>query len=393
MLLVRKLNSLKKSGFRDILKILGATFNFATVTIERNVISDSNAGSTNYAQTKSIYSWINHRYQNTKSCFIPGVVPPTLIERLFEEQTTEWKPITSTFLTSVEQAFVAAVDYSLEGACKNQLVLATLKDMTKKAVREKMSKFETYCHDLIRNEQDGLQLVAGEEQFVREIREARTLRFISALSRLENEPSLSSVSATGVRTQPSAASPAKSSLFANLGPAPAPASGMFSFNTAPTSGPETTAFGSGIPPSEPAKGNIFGHLRNPEPGSATKTDSEQSFQSLTTFAKINKDKLKEVLTDDRQIVYEIHDILKAYYGTSVQHYTDAVCKNGLTPKFIREVMEVFSTEWVDSLNDEEVKKICAESVADRKTRRELGEDIERLERAIKESEMILNERA
>ena len=55
--------------------------------------------------------------------------------------------------------------------------------------------------------------------------------------------------------------------------------------------------------------------------------------------------------------------------------------------------DVFSTEWVDSLTDEEVKNICAESVADRKTRRELGEDIERLERAIKESEMILNEPA
>mgnify|MGYP003633891340 CR=1 FL=1 len=334
--LLKRLNALKKSSLREPLKHYGAKWTFQTATVENDFLSDVSADSTNVEETM----------------------------------------ITVTFLKRVKSAFLAAMEYNIDGACKNQLVATALKDLMKKAVQEKILKFETYCYDLVRNEQEGLQLVAGEEQFVREVREARTLRWISALTRLENKSSLSSVPATGAK-----------------GGAPAPTSGLFSFSTPPTSGPGVNTFGSTIAPPGPAKGNIFGHLQNPDPHAASKIESEQSFKSLITFAQVNKDRLKEVLTDERQIVYEIHDILKAYYSISVQHYTDAVCKNGLTPKFIREVMDVFSTEWVDSLTDEEVKNICAESVADRKTRRELGEDIERLERAIKESEMILNEPA
>ena len=374
--LLKRLNALKKSSLREPLKHYGAKWTFQTATVENDFLSDVSADSTNVEETMNIYTWINFHYQASKSSFIPGIVPEVLVERLFEQQTGQWRSITVTFLKRVKSAFLAAMEYNIDGACKNQLVATALKDLMKKAVQEKILKFETYCYDLVRNEQEGLQLVAGEEQFVREVREARTLRWISALTRLENKSSLSSVPATGAK-----------------GGAPAPTSGLFSFSTPPTSGPGVNTFGSTIAPPGPAKGNIFGHLQNPDPHAASKIESEQSFKSLITFAQVNKDRLKEVLTDERQIVYEIHDILKAYYSISVQHYTDAVCKNGLTPKFIREVMDVFSTEWVDSLTDEEVKKICAESVADRKTRRELGEDIERLERAIKESEMILNEPA
>lgn len=388
--LLKNLNILKKSSLRDYLKLHGANWAFKTATMEYDFVSDSMAESTDYAQTKSIYSWINFHYQATKSSLIPGLVPAMLVERLFEEQTGQWRKITVRFLKLVKFAFFAAMEYSLDGACKNQLVVTALKDVMCKAVREKIVKFEIHCYDLVRNEQEGLQLVAGEEQFVREIREARTLRLISALTRLGNMSFLSSLPATGVKTRTSTATPARASPFTNLDAAPAPTSTPFSFGKAPSSGSETPAYIFGSADPSPAKANNSG---NKTAESATKTEPEQSFQSLITFAQLNKDRLKDVLTDERQIVYEIHDILKAYYGTSLQHYTDAVCKNGLTPKFIREVMDVFSTEWVDSLSDEEVKKICAESVADRKTRRELGEDIERLERAIKESEMILNEPA
>jgi SAM-dependent MidA family methyltransferase len=121
------------------------------------------------------------------------------------------------------------------------------------------------------------------------------------------------------------------------------------------------------------------------------TPSQPALGSLLAFATANKDKLKDVLTDDRQIVYEIHDILKAYYSTSVQHYTDSVCKDGLKDSFVKEVMDLFSNEFVDSLSDEEVSSIAAESVPDRKARRELKEDIQNLERAISESEAILRE--
>jgi hypothetical protein len=64
---------------------------------------------------------------------------------------------------------------------------------------------------------------------------------------------------------------------------------------------------------------------------------------------------------------------------------------GLNQDFIEQTMSLFSNEFVDSLTDADVASISAESVADRKTRRELKEDIERLEKAISESEAILRE--
>jgi len=131
--------------------------------------------------------------------------------------------------------------------------------------------------------------------------------------------------------------------------------------------------------------------RAPSISSSVTEGQPASFRTLTEFAKANQSKLQEVLTHDRQIVFEIHDVFKAYYSTSVQHYTDMVCKNSLNEAFMNETMDIFSDKFLDQLPDSLVSKIAAESVADRKARRELNEDIERLEEAISQSEAILNE--
>jgi hypothetical protein len=245
------------------------------------------------------------------------------------------------------------------------------------AVKDKMKDFRAYCHQLIRNEQNGLQLIAAEEQFVRDMREARTLRFISAIAKLETESFLSHFTPAVTNTSGTALG-----IFGGLGGATATA-------TAKNESPGGSLFATAPPP---VPGSGFGAKTPPVLFDNVKTTpSQPTFGSLLAFVTANKDRLKDVLTDDRQIVYEIHDILKAYYSTSVQHYTDSVCKDGLKDSFVKEVMDLFSNKFVDSLSDEEVSRIAAESVPDRKARRELKEDIQNLERAISESEAILRE--
>jgi hypothetical protein len=61
----------------------------------------------------------------------------------------------------------------------------------------------------------------------------------------------------------------------------------------------------------------------------------------------------------------------------------------LNQQFVEDAMNIFSDEIVDSLSDDEVKKIAAESPAERKNRRRLREEILRLEKVIKESDAIL----
>ena len=85
-----------------------------------------------------------------------------------------------------------------------------------------------------------------------------------------------------------------------------------------TTVPKTSPFGSGSPfttatsESSVPKTNLFGNLAAPKPETTTTT-----FRTLSQFAKDNRVKLQEVLTHERQLVYEIHDILKAYYKISV----------------------------------------------------------------------------
>jgi hypothetical protein len=297
------------------------------------------------------------------------------LERLFEEQTANWKTVTDKFLVGVETLFLTAVNYCLDEACSNKPIAGKLQGLVNNAVKDKMKDFRAYCHQLIRNEQHGLQLIAAEEQFVRDVREARTLRFISAIAKLETEPFLSHVTPAVTNTSGTAFG-----TFAGFGGATATSKnespGGSLFATAPPPVPGS-GFGAKTPPV------LFDNVKT--------TPSQPTFGSLLAFVTANKDRLKDVLTDDRQIVYEIHDILKAYYSTSVQHYTDSVCKDGLKDSFVKEVMDLFSNNFVDSLSDEEVSEISAESVPDRKVRRELKEDIQNLERAISESETIMRE--
>ncbi|RDW83036.1 hypothetical protein BP5796_04527 [Coleophoma crateriformis] len=388
--LERKLALGKRTEFRDKLKFMGAVWVFHTPIAEKDSWSEIAASAPLDKNTSNIYTWINHRYQQTKSSTLPGLVPYPLVERLFEEQTANWMKITATFVDHIKQIFTATAEHCLSRACANKTVFDALKEILVARINSKLEGFKKHCFSLIQNEQNGLQVIACEQQFIDDLREARTLRFISALAQLEDQ-------CFWKRPTP---------LFPN--PTAGEESGVgssdiFTSSTVPGTSGESISGGlfrsSNAQPKDPSAQTGFGATQETKSTSipAEKASPPRpkytptNFRTLADFAKENKAKLKEVLTHDRQIVYEIHDILKVYYTTSVQHYIDVVCKNGLNPAFSEETMSIFSKELLDELPDAEISRIAAESPADRKTRRELKEDIERLELAISQSETILRE--
>jgi hypothetical protein len=405
--LERRLAVKKKTELRDALVQGGALWPFRTPTFDRSELSDAAASAAFVAgTTTSIYTWINYRYQETKSCTMPGLVPYELIERLFEEQTVHWQTITDSFVQSIADVFISAAAYCLRFACPNNVIYIGLEGLIRAEIRAKMTSFETSCHLLIEKEREGMQVIACEDQFVKEIREARTLRFISAIAKLESEPVLGMTNPL-----PSTSASGTSRLFADAKSMPAFGFGQTA-SVKPT--PITGIFGTARSENAPtnsapsAFGNASGSsgfggfgAANPEHstptsgtglfGSSNPAATTATFNTLVEFAKNNQAKLTEVLTHERQLVYEIHDILKAYYNTSVQHYTDVVCKSELNGSFTKDVMNLFSKEFIDRLSETQIGEIAAESPADRKKRRELKEDIEKLEMAISESEMILQE--
>jgi hypothetical protein len=218
------------------------------------------------------------------------------------------------------------------------------------------------------------------------------MRFISALSRLEKSPFFDKTALLDPGVPPSGFG------FGATSGSSTPALGGFgqpkiseqaTLPKPATTGLFSTGFSDAGVGSKPTGGGLFGNF-NTQATSTLFTTSTASYKGLSTFAKKNKNELKNLLTNDSQLVYEIHDILKAYYSTSVQHFTDTVCKIVLNQTFVNDTMNLFSEAFIKSLSDVEVARISAESVADRKIRRELNEDVERLEKAISESEAILS---
>lgn len=72
--------------------------------------------------------------------------------------------------------------------CQDKQVAVLLNLILTQRIEEKMSTFKENCHDLVKERYHQLLVVSHDEQCIREIREARTLRFISAIGRLERDP-------------------------------------------------------------------------------------------------------------------------------------------------------------------------------------------------------------
>ncbi|EKD17395.1 uncharacterized protein L3040_008434 [Drepanopeziza brunnea f. sp. 'multigermtubi'] len=546
--LYKKLASLKSAEFSIPLRDLGAVRAFQTPSMEIDEAAHLAAASLSFQGTDNIYSWINARYQSTKWNTIPGVIPPALVERLFEEQTANWVTITHGFLDMVKTMFITTVGVCLEQSCSSKHVNDTLYALVSAAVTNKMKDFQIFCKDILQNEREELQNMAGDQQLVKEIQEAKTIRLIAALSRLEapsqrlsNPSSIAASSpkpdaevessqsgtksttpAAATATMPAATSAQAPVLGASSNPScfnsPLGASctskadsprGFAAWASSPKTfaTPSTLSSGQGsvldgsrnedresrkedqesrkedqesrkedqesrkkdresrkkdresrmkdpfascsrapsavnaattekvapvatpveslpstlcsIPkprfgePTPLTKGPSLGEFFQSQPPapsasqpkvqqqlpyntSVTIRQSEPPNQppnnpitSLAKLAKIKKESLKAILTDDRQVVYEIHDILKAYYAISSKHYIDAICKTGLNKRFVRDMMDVFSDKLIDELSDAEVKKVASETVKAKQMRRNLNNEINRLELLIRDSEEML----
>jgi len=125
----RRLAYNKKKLLRDQLVGSGASYQFQTPYPGKDLVSDMAASTTGDNRHKNIYTWINTRYQETKFCGIPGIVPYPLIERLFEEQTFNWTTLTKIFLDSVENVFVTAFQHCINKASSNKQVTFALETL------------------------------------------------------------------------------------------------------------------------------------------------------------------------------------------------------------------------------------------------------------------------
>ena len=250
----RRLAIEKKVNLRDRLQNQGVLRAFQQVTPEADEMSDKAASALFESNAcNNIYTWINHRYQKTKSSSLPGLVPYKLVEILFEEQTQPWKLIIEEFVQGVQRVLREAIEYCLMIACKNEKILEATKECLVKRLEAKMQTLLEFCSELIQNERDGLQVIACEAQFVSSLREARTLRIISALARLENEQ------------------------LVNKGALLDPNEALSALGVEPSSGTSTPSRGG---PSQPS---LFGHVKISETAASPKASVMSGFDGPRTL--------------------------------------------------------------------------------------------------------------
>jgi Dynamin central region len=94
------------------------------------------------------------------------------------------------------------------------------------------------------------------------------------------------------------------------------------------------------------------------------------------------------LSNEDQAVYDIHDILKAYYKVALKRFTDTIVLQVVERHYLgnKGPVRYFSAEYVSSLTDKELTEIADESYATSSARNETSAKLERLEKALEIAE-------
>lgn len=85
-------------------------------------------------------------------------------------------------------------------------------------------------------------------------------------------------------------------------------------------------------------------------------------------------------------IYEIHDILRAYYKVARKRFVDNICMQAADYHLVNgpdSPIKVFSPSFVGSLSDEQLQNIAGEDSTTRRKRAQLKKDIENLEQGRK----------
>ena len=94
------------------------------------------------------------------------------------------------------------------------------------------------------------------------------------------------------------------------------------------------------------------------------------------------------LSNEEQAIYDIHDILRAYYKVAIKRFTDNVVVQVVERCYLGDngPVKYVSPGYIGELADEELSRIAAESYATSNVRNEITYRLERLEKALEVAE-------
>jgi hypothetical protein len=392
--------ALQKAYFENLLSAREGCLAFHSATEESDSTSYHAAPATATPQDQigDIYTWINQRYQGMRGSTLPGVAPYPLVDSLFQEKTGNWSSITKQFVDAIETILLETIQQCLRDTCHNQTVVAMLTELAVERTKMKINLWRKSSLSVLQNVRQRTDLLSHEPEFHQEVNTARTLRFLGALASLEPVNEALDVPATPefgllLRKKESACPKSESE---------SPSSSITSSSSprTPKSIRSYDAFEDDPFYNSDAKNELDTEWKIFNPNEDTRNWGPAPFRircvkvprprispSRVTAGADYVRRAQDIITNDRQVVYQIHDILKAYYNIALRNYIASVFKT--LQSNLSEVAGWFS-ELVDSLSDEKISQLFEESDVDAKVRKSLEEDIQRLQSAVLEAEVILS---
>lgn len=131
-----------------------------------------------------IYEYIRTKYKESRGTELPGHVNPSLLERLFSEQSRKWQSISTAHVTDIWESISVCHQHLLSEICKSDLT--TCGRLAQSFVQEwDASKLRAtgVLIRLLEDERNG-PLLTRNDEFARNLSAARTERIFSRLKAL-----------------------------------------------------------------------------------------------------------------------------------------------------------------------------------------------------------------
>lgn len=382
--------SMQEQIFQTVMYKKGPSIPFQVDVREADMcFSDTNADWTaDDNGTVQTYIWIRQYLRERKCPMIPGLVTDSLILHLFVVQSMLWLRTTDLAINGIKGRLQDMAKDYLQTRCVDRQMLLSLTDLVNCRIDAKVAAWRTSCHDILRGVQENFQDCSSDHALIDDINTARTTRFLRLRTQLELQgqvlcedeparpifgPLLRPDKMDGVISCPTPP-PSIGSSSPKAPSTPRVPKIVFPFAPPWILSELTTAIDPFVPPVSTGffidnertcfaveKGDKC-HIRSIKrlhPRSISTSLSSTSVEAmgkLPCASTLSFLDAQEIITDERQAVYQIHDMLKAYYKFSLKRYTDSICRS-LRDDLGQEIVELMDGKLVDDLDEDVVRSL------------------------------------
>lgn len=103
-----------------------------------------------------IYEWIRTVYRESKGVELPGTVNPMVVEYVFREQSTPWKPLTEEYLSKVKEVVAKYLGYIFPNVIGDPDVCSKLTTFLRPRIVDGFARAEEELQRILQDEREGI---------------------------------------------------------------------------------------------------------------------------------------------------------------------------------------------------------------------------------------------